>query len=279
MVRGTTSSGDKLQTLCLWRHRHQKNVTIIPMTKLSININKFALLRNARNQDTPNLISIAKKCINFGCNGITVHPRPDERHIRYDDLQPLNTLIKQYTHIEFNIEGYPSDDFVNRITAISPDQVTLVPDPPEALTSSYGWDLQKYQTQLTDLIQHFKAYSIRCSLFIDPSLTQLEHLLQLQPDRVELYTYDYNDHYHNNKKAAILPYCHVVDWLTTHTTIGINAGHDLNLDNLQYLLQTLPAIQEVSIGHQFVCDCLDFGLEQTMRRYLELLPNSLPKTA
>ena len=184
------------------------------MTRLSININKFALLRNARNQDTPNLISITKKCIKLGCHGITLHPRPDQRHIRYDDLAPLKTLINGHTNIEFNIEGYPSDDFVNRITAISPDQVTLVPDPPDALTSTYGWDLHEYQTMLSDLVHHFKTNSIRCSLFMDPTLTQLEILHQIQPDRIELYTYDYSHHYHENKASAILPYCHVVDWLT-----------------------------------------------------------------
>jgi pyridoxine 5-phosphate synthase len=246
------------------------------MTKFSININKFALIRNARDQDTPNLLQLAQKCIDYGCHGLTVHPRPDERHIRYSDLKPLKTVISTYPKIEFNIEGYPSTDFIKKIIDVKPHQVTLVPDPPEALTSSFGWNLNQHKKQLTQLVTQFKKESIRCSLFIDPTTYQLDALHTINPDRVELYTYDYNHRYLKNRDTAIEPYQETVNWITTNTTIGINAGHDLNLNNLSYLLTKLPEIKEVSIGHQFVCDCLEFGLEKTIHYYLNQLPKSTP---
>jgi len=244
------------------------------MTTLSININKFALIRNARNQNKPDIIQIATDCIRYGCHGITVHPRPDERHIRYSDLPPLKHLINKSPGIEFNIEGYPSPSFMKAVLNIVPNQVTLVPDPPEALTSSFGWDLHRHKDTLTSIISTLKNAGIRSSLFVDPRCNHLDPLHDIQPDRIELYTYDYNDQFKTNPTTAIVPYKAVVNWITTHTTIGINAGHDLNLDNLNTLLKVLPEIQEVSIGHQLVCDCLIYGLEKTVKAYLAKLPQA-----
>ena len=240
-------------------------------TKLSVNINKFALIRNARDQNTPHLIDIAKKCINYGSHGITIHPRPDERHIKYDDIAPLKNLINTYPGIEFNIEGYPSTTFIKKVLTIKPHQVTLVPDPPDALTSSFGWDLIVHKQELSAIIAQLKHAGIRTSLFIDPDCNQLKTLQDIQPDRVELYTYNYNNQFKKNKQASITPYKKTVDWITTHTTIGINAGHDLNLDNLNFLITHLPEIKEVSIGHQLVCDCLEMGLKETIKAYLHQL--------
>ena len=161
------------------------------MTALSINVNKFALIRNARGEDNPNLITISKKCIEYGADGITVHPRPDERHVKFSDLQSLKHLTNNYKEIEFNIEGYPSDNFINRVIDVSPDQVTLVPDPPEALTSSFGWDCDKNKIFLCEVINKFRDNKIRVSIFINPSIDTLSNLKTINPDRVELYTFDY----------------------------------------------------------------------------------------
>ena len=238
------------------------------MTALSINVNKFALIRNARGADMPNLVDISKKCIEYGADGITVHPRPDERHVKFSDLQELKNLTSNYDKIEFNIEGYPSDDFIKRVINISPDQVTLVPDPPEALTSSFGWDCEKNKIFLTEVINKFRDNKIRASIFINPSSKTLSNLEIIKPDRLELYTFDYAKNYNENKNSAIKSYLEVTSYLKNEfPSISLNAGHDLNLDNLDYILQNIPAIKEVSIGHALVCDSIDFGLKETIKKY------------
>ena len=238
------------------------------MTALSINVNKFALIRNARGADMPNLVDISKKCIEYGADGITVHPRPDERHVKFSDLQELKNLTNNYEQIEFNIEGYPSDDFIKRVIDVLPDQVTLVPDPPEALTSSFGWDCEVNKNFLTEVINKFRNKNIRVSIFINPSSKTLSNLQSIRPDRVELYTYDYAKNYKQNKNSAIKNYLEVTDYLKREfPQISLNAGHDLNLDNLDYILENIPAIKEVSIGHALVCDSIDFGLQETVEKY------------
>ena len=238
------------------------------MTALSINVNKFALIRNARGADLPNLVNISKKCIEYGADGITVHPRPDERHVKFSDLEELKNLTDNYEKIEFNIEGYPSDDFIKRIIDVSPDQVTLVPDPPEALTSSFGWNCKENKNFLTDVINKFRENDIRVSIFINPSSETLSNLNTIKPDRVELYTYDYAKNFNENKESAIKPYLEVTNYLKKEFPhISLNAGHDLNLHNLGYILENISEIKEVSIGHALVCDSIDFGLKQTIAKY------------
>ena len=238
------------------------------MTALSINVNKFALIRNARGADMPNLVDISKKCIEYGADGITVHPRPDERHVKFSDLQELKNLTNNYEQIEFNIEGYPSDDFIKRVINVSPDQVTLVPDPPEALTSSFGWNCEKNKIYLTEVINKFRDHNIRVSIFINPSSKTLSNLETIKPDRVELYTYDYAKNYNENKNSAIKSYLEVTSYLKNEfPNISLNAGHDLNLNNLDYILHNIPEIKEVSIGHALVCDSIDFGLKETIEKY------------
>ena len=239
-------------------------------TQLSININKFALIRNSRDENRPNLLDIAHRCIQYGGGGITVHPRPDQRHIRYSDLTPLSQLTKAYESVEFNIEGYPSDQFLKKIFQVKPDQVTFVPDPPDALTSSFGWNLKQFKGELSDLCNECQKLGIRSSLFISPELKDLDLLHEIKPDRVELYTYDYAHHFSVNKEQAISPYKEVIDSLSKYSYIGINAGHDLNQDNLAYFLDEIPVIKEVSIGHALVCESIFDGLEHTIKTYSRL---------
>ena len=241
------------------------------MTQLSINVNKFALLRNSRGANLPNLLNISKKCIEYGANGITVHPRPDERHAKFSDLEILKKLTNEYEKIEFNIEGYPSNDFIKKVIDVSPDQVTLVPDPPDALTSSFGWDCKKNKDFLTEVIKEFKDSNIRVSIFINPSIETLSNLENIKPDRVELYTYDYSKNYQNDKILAIAPYLEVTKYLEKEfNNIELNAGHDLNLNNLDFILKKIPTIKEVSIGHALVCDTIDFGLQETVNKYKQI---------
>ena len=241
------------------------------MTHLSINVNKFALLRNARGADLPNLSNISMKCIEYGANGITVHPRPDERHAKFSDLEILKNITSEYEKVEFNIEGYPSNDFIKRVIDVVPDQVTLVPDPPEALTSSFGWDCENNKDFLSEVIKKFRDKNIRVSIFINPSIKTLSNLNLIKPDRVELYTYDYAKNYHYNKVLAIGPYIEVTKYLEKEfPQIELNAGHDLNLDNLDFILKNIPEIKEVSIGHALVCDTIDFGLQETVNKYKKI---------
>ncbi|NDK54753.1 pyridoxine 5'-phosphate synthase [Pontibacter fetidus] len=236
------------------------------MTKLSVNINKIATLRNARGGDRPNVVQAAKDCERFGAQGITVHPRPDERHIRYQDVYDLKPIVTT----EFNIEGNPTPDFLKLVKDVKPEQVTLVPDAPDAITSNAGWDTIKHKDFLTDIISEMKSLGIRTSIFVDPLESIIEGAAIVGTDRVELYTEDYARHYHSNRKAAIAPYVKAVVKAQEYG-IGLNAGHDLDLDNLKYLKDNLPGLLEVSIGHALICDALYLGLENTIQLYLRQL--------
>jgi len=241
------------------------------MTSLSVNINKFALLRNSRGANHPDLVEVAKKCIEFGAQGITLHPRPDERHAKFSDLPIISKLVRNYSNIEFNIEGYPSEKFNNEVNKIKPDQVTLVPDPPGALTSSFGWNCLKYKSLLIDVVKNFQQKNIRVSLFINPSIESLINLNEILPDRVELYTFNFAKNFIYGPENAIKPYLIVAQFLQENTpSISFNAGHDLNLKNLNYLLTKIPTIKEVSIGHALVCDAFEYGLKDTIQKYLTI---------
>ena len=242
------------------------------MTALSVNVNKFALIRNARGENIPDLIDISKKCLDYGADGITVHPRPDERHAKFSDLMPLKNLLSKYDNKEFNIEGYPSNNFVNKVLEIKPDQVTLVPDPPGALTSSFGWNCNENKNFLKEVISKFKASNIRVSIFINPSIETLDNLEEIKTDRVELYTYDFAHYFDDNKTKSIEPYVEVVNYLNKKfPTVELNAGHDLNLKNLEFFLEKITNIKEVSIGHALICDTFDFGLKETIKKYFSLI--------
>ena len=246
------------------------------MTLLSINVNKFALLRNARGTDYPNLINICKKCIKFGAQSITVHPRPDERHTKFSDLPEISDLVSKSNKIEFNIEGYPSNKFIKAVIKNQPHQVTLVPDPPETLTSSFGWNCEKNKSFLKEIVSEFKSNKIRVSLFVSPSIQTLENLSDINTDRVELYTFDYAKSFISNNQEAIKPYKEVVKFINKNfPNIGLNAGHDLNLENLSFILKEIPTIKEVSIGHALVCDAFIFGLEKTVEKYKDITNNNL----
>ena len=241
------------------------------MALLSVNINKFALLRNSRGTNHPDLVEVAKKCIDYGAQGITLHPRPDERHAKFSDLPIISKLVSDYSNVEFNIEGYPSERFVNEVNKIKPDQVTLVPDPPGALTSSFGWDCLKYKTLLIDVVKDFQQKNIRVSLFVNPSIESLINLNEILPDRVELYTFDFAKNFILDRENAIKPYLEVTQFLQENIpSISLNAGHDLNLKNLNYLLAKIPSIKEVSIGHALVCDAFEYGLKDTIKKYLSI---------
>ena len=236
------------------------------MTKLSVNINKIATLRNARGGNRPNVVQAAKDCERFGAQGITVHPRPDERHIRYQDVYDLKPIVTT----ELNIEGNPTPDFLKLVKDVKPEQVTLVPDAPDAITSNAGWDTIKHKDFLTDIISEMKSLGIRTSIFVDPVESMIEGAAIVGTDRVELYTEDYARHYHTNRETAIAPYVKTAI-KAQEFGIGLNAGHDLDLDNLKYLKENLPGLLEVSIGHALICDALYFGLENTIQLYLRQL--------
>jgi pyridoxine 5-phosphate synthase len=236
------------------------------MVHLSVNINKIALIRNARGANLPDINKIALDCERYGAQGITVHPRPDQRHIRFDDLENLKKILTT----EFNIEGYPSRQFIELVCAVKPAQVTLVPDPPDALTSSAGWDTVKHQLFLGDVISEFQKNGIRTSIFIDPDSTMIEQAATTGTNRVELYTESYARQYHKNREEAIEPYV-IAAKTAVNLGLGLNAGHDLNLDNLAFFNKNIPGLLEVSIGHALVCDALYFGLQNTIGMYLQQL--------
>jgi pyridoxine 5-phosphate synthase len=236
------------------------------MTKLSVNINKIATLRNSRGGNMPDLLKVAQDCERFGAQGITVHPRPDERHIRYQDVLDLKPLVKT----EFNIEGYPSKKFIDLVLKVMPEQVTLVPDPPEALTSNAGWDTKTNKSLLQEVIAEFKKAGIRTSIFVDTELVNIDHALETGTDRIELYTEDYAKNYHKNRETAIAPYIKAA-MRANELNLGINAGHDLNLDNLAFFKSQIPGLLEVSIGHALISDALYLGLENTIQLYLREL--------
>lgn len=235
-------------------------------TKLSVNINKIATLRNARGENAPDLLQVAIDCERMGANGITVHPRPDERHIKRDDVYKLRPLVRT----EFNIEGYPGDEFMDLVVKVKPEQVTLVPDAADALTSSAGWDVVNNKEFLTAIVDRLHEAGIRASIFVDPVEEQIKAAATTGTDRVELYTKPYADGYKEDREAAVKPYIEASR--RAHSVgLGVNAGHDLNLDNLQYFHEQVPYLDEVSIGHALVCDALYLGLAETIKRYRECL--------
>lgn len=232
------------------------------MTKLSVNINKIATLRNSRGGNIPNVMDVALDCERFGAEGITVHPRPDERHIRYADVYDLKPVLTT----EFNIEGNPIPEFIKLVKEIKPAQVTLVPDAHDALTSNAGWDTRKNLIFLREVISEFQKEGIRVSVFVDTDLANIEYAAKTGTDRIELYTEPYAAAYKNDKFAAVQPFVEAAR--EAHRLgLGINAGHDLNLENLAFLHQNIPWLDEVSIGHALIADALYLGLEETIRQY------------
>ncbi len=236
------------------------------MTKLSVNINKVATIRNARGGKVPDVQKVAVDCEHFGAQGITVHPRPDERHIRYSDVELLKPLIST----EFNIEGYPSDEFMELVIRVKPHQVTLVPDPPGVLTSSEGWDTLTHRDFLRDVIERFKNNGIRTSIFTGTEAEMIEGAAATGTHRVELYTEPYADQYPKNRDAAVKPFVAAAE-VARESGLEINAGHDLSLENLRFFKQQIPWIKEVSIGHALISDALYYGLQNTIQMYLRQL--------
>lgn len=236
------------------------------MTKLSVNINKIATLRNSRGEDTPNLVQFAKDIQQFGAQGVTIHPRPDERHIRYKDAYDLKPIV--YT--EFNIEGNPIPKFVDMVLKIKPTQVTLVPDAVNAITSNAGWDTLKHKSFLTEVIQEFKQNNIRTSVFLDADLKQVEGVKATGTDRIELYTEDFAHQYNIGNLDAIKPYAECAI-LANSISLGVNAGHDLSLDNIKFFKDNIPELLEVSIGHALISESLYLGIENVVNMYLHRL--------
>jgi len=236
------------------------------MTRLSVNINKIATIRNARGGNMPNVAKAAVNCEKFGADGITVHPRPDERHIRYSDVREIKKLI----NVEFNIEGYPNEEFLKLVEEIKPTQVTLVPDPPDVLTSNAGWDTVKNESFLKEVISRLKESKIRTSIFVDTDIDNITGALEVGTNRVELYTEPYAENYHKDRAAAIESFKRAA-CVAYEIGLGLNAGHDLNLDNLEFFNREISVLDEVSIGHALISDALYYGLENTIQMYKRLL--------
>ncbi len=236
------------------------------MTKLSVNINKIATLRNSRGGNVPDLLQVAQDCEKFGAQGITVHPRPDERHIKYKDVYDLAGRLTT----EFNIEGYPNKRFIQLIQEVRPAQVTLVPDAEDAITSNAGWNTEVHLELLTDIIDNLKSVGVRTSIFVDPDPKMVEFAAKTRTDRIELYTEPYAINYSKNKEEALKPYAECAT-LARKLGLGINAGHDLSLENLAYFYQNMPSLDEVSIGHALISDALYLGLEKTIQAYRDCL--------
>lgn len=241
-------------------------MSFLNKTKLSVNINKLATIRNARGGNNPDILDFAKKIESFGADGITVHPRPDQRHIRFQDVYDLKKTVTT----EFNIEGYPSDDFIKMVLEVKPQQVTLVPDKPDALTSNNGWDTLAHQSYLKNIVHQFKTANIRTSLFLNPDPSLIESAAATGADRIELYTESYASNFLIDKEKAIQPYIETA--IKAHEySLGLNAGHDLDLDNLKYFAQNVPHLLEVSIGHALICDALIYGMSNVVKMYLNQL--------
>lgn len=243
------------------------------MTRLSVNINKIATLRNARGGNIPDVVKAAIDIQRFGADGITVHPRPDERHIRRSDVYALREVVTT----EFNIEGYPSADFLKLIREVHPEQATLVPDPPDVLTSNAGWDTVRHTAQLKELIAEIKSYGIRTSIFIAPDPAMIEAAAAVGTERIELYTEAYASNFSHDRAAAIAPYAAAAA-KAREVGLGINAGHDLSLENLRYFTEGIHGLEEVSIGHALISDALYFGLENTVQLYLRALRGNVDPT-
>ena len=236
------------------------------MTKLSVNINKVATIRNARGGNNPDVVKVALDCEKFGAQGITVHPRPDERHIRYQDVYDLKPVLRT----EFNIEGNPIDKFNDLVLKVKPTQVTLVPDAPDQITSNAGWDTKKNLAFLTEIVGEFKEKGIRTSVFVNAEPEMVEYAAKAGADRVELYTEPYASAYAAGPEAAIAPFVEAAK-VAKSLGMGVNAGHDLSLENLKYMHDQIVGLDEVSIGHALICDALYWGLEETIKRYLDCL--------
>lgn len=236
------------------------------MTKLSVNVNKIATLRNARGGNTPNVCKVAQDCEHYGADGITVHPRPDERHITTKDVYDLKKVVTT----EYNIEGYPDERFLKLVEDVRPEQATLVPDPPHVLTSNAGWNTVEHKELLTNICNKLRSLGVRSSIFVDTHLENIKGAAEVGVDRIELYTGPYADMYTENKEKAIEKYVEAAN-LAHELGLGINAGHDLSLDNLKYFKQCIPHLAEVSIGHALISDALYLGLENTVRMYKNLL--------
>lgn len=236
------------------------------MTQLSVNLNKVALLRNSRGRNYPNLVTVAQDCVSYGADGITLHPRPDERHAKKQDIYDL----KEVLDVELNVEGYPSEAFLKMVEDTKPAQCTLVPDAPDALTSNAGWNTRKNKYLLLDIILRLQAAGVRTSIFIETDLDMIAMAKEIGTDRIELYTEEYATQFALGNKAAVEPYARAAAY-ADELGLEVNAGHDLNLDNLQWFSNHLPMLKEVSIGHALISDALYFGLEETIERYLACL--------
>lgn len=234
------------------------------MTRLSVNINKIATIRNARGGNIPDVEKAALKCEEYGAEGITVHPRPDERHIRYEDVRRLKPILST----EFNIEGYPGISFLQLVTEVKPAQVTLVPDPPHALTSNQGWDTIENEEVLKEVVKELQKNGIRTSIFVEPDTKMIRNAVKTGVDRVELYTEPYARQYAEDREKAIAPFIQAAE-MAHKVGLGLNAGHDLDLNNLRYFVENIPHLLEVSIGHALISDALYFGLEKTIQLYLK----------
>lgn len=239
------------------------------MTRLSVNINKIATLRNARGGNNPDVVQVARDCERFGAQGITVHPRPDERHIRYSDVMALKDVVTT----EFNIEGYPDKRYIDMVLKARPAQATIVPDGPQALTSNAGWDVIKNKHYLNEVISELKKSGARISVFVDPDQTQVVAAREAGADGIELYTEPYASHYAANKREAVREYVTCAS-IAGKEGLFVNAGHDLSLENLYFISKSIPWLNEVSIGHALICDALYFGLENTIRLYLRQLQDA-----
>lgn len=236
------------------------------MTKLSVNVNKIATIRNARGGNVPNIVQVVKDCEVFGADGITIHPRPDQRHITTKDVYDLKKVVKT----ELNIEGYPDERFMKIISEVRPTQVTLVPDGPDVLTSSEGWDTVQHKEQLTEVCKQLATWGIRSSIFVDTNLLNIQGAKAVGANRVELYTGSYAEQYEANKEAAVKPYISAYK-LADELGLEVNAGHDLSLDNLAFLKKSIPNLKEVSIGHALISEALYLGLEETIKQYQAIL--------
>jgi pyridoxine 5-phosphate synthase len=232
------------------------------MTKLSVNINKIATIRNARGGNMPNLVKMAIDCEKFGAEGITVHPRPDERHVKYKDVLELKEVVTT----EFNIEGYPDERYMELVKKVKPHQATLVPDPPDAITSNAGWDTINNKELLKKIIDQLKGAGIRTSIFVEPNVEIIEAAKEIGTDRIELYTESYAANYNSNREDAIKDFV-IAATKAKELGIGINAGHDLSLENLHYLKECIPFMDEVSIGHALICDAIYYGIQNTIQMY------------
>ncbi len=243
------------------------------MTRLSVNVNKIALLRNSRGRDYPSVTDFARRVIGLGVRGITVHPRPDERHIRRGDVLELREMLKDFPEVEFNIEGYPSPDFLALVAQVKPDQCTLVPDAPDQITSDHGWDIPANLALLQEVNSRLRDAGVRSSLFLDPSVAMAEHAPSAGCDRVELYTEEYAQAFGGQEEDGVLARYRAAAARATDLGIGVNAGHDLNLDNLARFLE-IENVLEVSIGHALIVECLEHGVERVISRYLAICKGS-----